>query len=48
MYFITFLLSLVCFFGPVFYKKNNLGDLEALRAQNKRRGGQGGRNFDEL
>jgi len=44
IYFFTFLISLGCFFGPMFIKRG--GDLEALQARNKRRIGQGHRSYE--
>jgi len=38
------LISLGCFFGPMFIKRG--GDLEALQARNKRRIGQGHRSYE--
>jgi hypothetical protein len=45
IYFITFLLSLGCFFGPMFIKRN-VADVEALRAKERSRRAGGQRNFD--
>jgi hypothetical protein len=36
VYFFTFLLSLGCFFGPLFLKRGGSNDLEALRNANRR------------
>jgi len=52
IYFITFLLSLACFFGPLFLKRSGSSDLEALRngAGNRRPGSVvvSGREFNRL